>query len=69
MFLTIDGIKGGLSELTAEKADNLAKELLQAGYSIRINGLRVNLQYGPGYNYVTWGEGDYMDQSIDPESL
>lgn len=64
MHVTIDGTPGGVTPSTAEDAVNLALMLLQAGYSPRINGLRVTLNFGPGYNYVTWAEGDFANQNV-----
>ena len=68
MFVSIDGFKGGLTVDKASDANELAVTLIMAGYCVRINALRVNMHYGPGYQYAVFGEGSCMDQSIDPES-
>lgn len=63
MTITVDGIHGALSAPLAA-GPQLALDLLMAGYSVRINGLRVAVYYGPGYDYVMWDEGDFAGQQV-----
>jgi hypothetical protein len=64
MHITIDGFSGGITAPNAEEATSLALTLLLEGYGVRVNALRVNVEYGPGYNSVVWGEGDYVGDRL-----
>lgn len=63
MTITVDGIHGALSAPLAA-APQLALDLMCAGYSVRINGLRVRTYYGPGYDYAEWAEGDFEGTQV-----
>ena len=55
---TISGISGALTPQNVTDADELAKTLLYAEYTVKCNALRIRLEYGPGYDTVVWDEGD-----------
>jgi hypothetical protein len=65
MHITIDGFSGGITARNNDDAISLALTLILEGYGVRVNGLRVNVEYGPGYNSVVWGEGDYVGDRLE----
>lgn len=69
MHITIDGFSGGITAPNADEAVSLALTLLLEGYCVRVNSLRVIVEYGPGYNTVVWGEGDYEGRALDALAL
>jgi hypothetical protein len=62
--ITIDGMPGALSPSGNEVVE-LALSLIAAGYSVKINGLRVRVSFGPGYDTLTWAEGSYTDSPVE----
>ena len=64
MHITISGFAGGITGRNAEDSVSLALTLLLEGYSVQVNGLRVLVEYGPGYNSVIWDEGDYKGEAL-----
>lgn len=69
MFVSIDGFSGGMTPPNHDDAIAFVLTLLLEGYCVRVNSLRVNVEYGPGYNSVIWGEGDYEGRALDALAL
>jgi hypothetical protein len=65
MFITIDGFGGGLTASKKVEATALTLTLLLEGYMPKINGIRVGVEYGPGYNTVVWKEGDFEGNPVE----
>ena len=66
MHITIDGFTGGITVPNAESGTELAMTLMVEGYVVKVNGLRVRMYYGPGYDLVEWAEGDFEGQPLNP---
>lgn len=66
MHITIDGFSGGMTPPHREDAIAFALTLLLEGYGVRVNGIPVIVEYGPGYNSVVWNEGDYKGEALQP---
>lgn len=64
MTITIDGMTGGIGAPNVQAGAEVALQLLLAGYSVHVNGLRVVVFYGPGYDYAMWDEGDFKGQPL-----
>jgi hypothetical protein len=71
--VTIWGFGGGIevtprtTERPWEAASKLARELIYAGYSVKVNGLEVGMYYGPGYDTPMWLEGPDKGHALDEE--
>jgi len=64
MHITIDGFSGGITARNNEDAVALALTLLLEQYGVRVNGLQVRVEYGPGYDTVVWAEGDFSNEPL-----
>lgn len=64
MHITISGFSGGITARTNDEAIALALTLLLEGYGVQVNGLRVNVEYGPGYDTVVWSEGGFQGEKL-----
>lgn len=55
--ITVSGLSGSLSGSLGEVV-NLAKELLLAGFDVRVDGCSGAIYYGPGYDSVVFPSAD-----------
>ena len=69
LHITISGFQGGLTPQSDADVVDMAQTLLLAGYSVKINALRVRVNYGPGYNTVIWDEGDFSGQPVHFDTI
>jgi len=69
MVITVSGFSGYLSPHSDAESVEMAQTLVEQGYSVKINALDVRVNYGPGYNSLIWGEGDYAGQNVHFDTI
>jgi hypothetical protein len=64
LTVTVQGFTGALTCSDEYAINALAMVLIDEGYGVKVNALRVAVNYGPGYNTLEWAEGEHAGEAL-----